>query len=183
MRGGGSRVRTMFIALVLVGSVSCSGNVSQLENRVAQLEAENAELQAENADLTARLASATSTTAAPPAVTITGTLTLKGNDHLANLASLGGCAGIGGYDDIREGVDVVVRGPSDEVVGASSLSSGKPFPAGSTGSSVLWCDFDFEVEVPPDLDFYTVAIGNRGDITYSRTDLEAMQWDLTLSLG
>ncbi len=44
------------------------------------------------------------------------------------------------------------------------------------------CSLAFEVEVEKS-DFYSVAVGHRGDTTYSRADLEAADWSVQLSLG
>lgn len=109
-------------------------------------------------------------TATPTAVvaTVSGTFSLfQTRESLRTPVPLSLCAGRGGYDDIQEGMEVVVS--SD----GTTLAVGR-FSAGVHGDVTLAyeeCQFTFEVAVPEGSDFYTVKLGRRGERTYTWDEL------------
>lgn len=136
------------------------------------------------------------TTAAPAAGhTIRGTFTVR-----AVPGSIVGktttCAGAHGYDDVRAGMPVTVRDGSDAIVGAGAVrnftsaemgskSIGDPF-AGVKAEMVRRpervCALRFSIEAS-DAAFYQIEAGNRGNVTYSRDELERRGWFVALGIG
>lgn len=43
--------------------------------------------------------------------------------------------------------------------------------------------FDFEIADVPDADFYTIEAASRGEVPFSREDLEQAGWVASMSLG
>lgn len=84
-----------------------------------------------------------------------------------------GCTGSGGYDDISEGTSVVLKTAAGSIVGMTKLEEG--YVSGGR------CVFSWLMtEVPEGQRFYTVEIGHRGTLNYSRADLNE---SLSSSLG
>ena len=116
-----------------------------------------------------------------PPRTLTGTMTvhsarfLNGDGDAGREGSL--CSGGPGYEDMAGGTAVVVKDARGTIVAVGALESGATFDFGLTG-----CRLAFSVGDLPTLDFYTVAIGHRGDITYSADQLDADGWRIALSL-
>ena len=115
-------------------------------------------------------------TAAPTvtAYRLVGSVTLR-TEYL-NIESERGCFGTGGYDDIARGLGVVVRDGTGVVLATGALRKGRIIASYS-------CAFEFVVEAVPDAAFYSIEVGHRGALTYSRADLEAAEWFVELSLG
>jgi hypothetical protein len=86
------------------------------------------------------------------------------------------CTGLGGYSDINAGTSVVVRDQSGKVLATGSLDAGKIV-------SLETCEFAFSVQSVPDADFYQVEVSRRGNMTYSKSDLDKRNWKVSLSLG
>lgn len=86
-----------------------------------------------------------------------------------------GCTGSGGYDDIREGAQVVVRDGGGRTLALGSLGGGEMIAA--------TCVFPFEIPGVPRSRFYSVEVSHRGEVNFSREDLVANQWVVQLSLG
>ena len=105
--------------------------------------------------------------------TITGSFVLTDDEVVWSTTS---CSGTGGYRDIREGADVVVKDGAGTIVGTGSLVDD---PAGSSTSR---CRYTFEVPVK-DADFYAVEVSRRGALTYSKTEIEAQGWTVEFTLG
>jgi hypothetical protein len=99
-------------------------------------------------------------------ITVTGTITVKEI-----------CSQIddGGYSDMRQGADVVIKNESGTTIAIGALGSGHDnIPPG-------WCDFDFTVtDVPTDATFYEVEVGHRGALRYTLAELKQ---PLGLELG
>lgn len=106
------------------------------------------------------------------------------------------CQGAGGYDDIRPGSQVVVRGDAGQIVATGSLQAGKlvkraimywPGDVPEDEATFFYPDWDCELRLRvaniPEADFYTVEVSHRGEATYSRAELEAENWRLELTLG
>lgn len=104
--------------------------------------------------------------------TLTGTLTLT-SDDLAG--SDDNCSGTGGFGDIQQGMDVVIRDETGAIIGTSRVGPGT--------RSGRHCEFGFEVVELPIAEFYTVEVGDRGDLTYSPEELSEMDWHIDLTLG
>lgn len=85
-----------------------------------------------------------------------------------------GCEGDGGYDDIREGAQVVVRSQG-KTIATTDLGSGRRVDGA--------CAFLFLVSELPDAEFYSVEVSHRGGLEYSRDQMEATDWEPTISLG
>ncbi len=116
--------------------------------------------------------------------TIVGTFTVSdtGDSTLGLAPSVGGsdsdCYGTGGYSDIRSGLSVTVKDGQGQILATSSLGPG----SGTISGIVGVCVFKFSIVVP-DTGFYSVEVGHRGSIDYSRTQLASKTWHVDLSLG
>jgi len=86
------------------------------------------------------------------------------------------CSGTGGYSDIAEGLGVTVKDDAGKIIGTSQLSGNVQESSGST------CSYTFAVHVP-DSDFYSIEVGHRGALTYSRDELEGRKWEVGFTLG
>lgn len=96
----------------------------------------------------------------PRTVTISGTVTLTDTDF----SFTAGCAGTGGYDDIRNGAPVVVTDAAGTTVALGELVGGK-----GVGNHVVGarnsCRWSFRIEgVPTGTDFYGVEVSHRGRV-------------------
>lgn len=106
--------------------------------------------------------------------TLTGTFVLTSDDVDWTPTS---CSGSGGYSDIQAGTDVVVRDGAGAILATAALVDD---PA---GSSAARCAYTFQVPDVPSADFYTIEVGRRGDLTYSRADLQERGWTVGFTLG
>lgn len=106
---------------------------------------------------------------------VVGSFELRGKDgeDFASLPS--GCIGRGGYSDIEPGAQIVIKDESGDIIATSRLER-------DPNSVVGGCTFIFIAEVP-DARFYTFTLGRRGDITYSRDEIERMGWAPALGIG
>lgn len=86
------------------------------------------------------------------------------------------CSGTGGYSDIREGANVVVKDGTGTIIGTAALVSD---PVRSSASR---CAYTFTVPVK-DAEFYAVEVGRRGALTYSKAEIEAQGWAVGFTLG
>ena len=86
------------------------------------------------------------------------------------------CTGTGGYDDLHVGTAVVVRDEAGKVLSTGNLDSGKI-------SSLETCTWAFRVTGLPDAKYYQVEVSHRGQVTYSRADLDSAHWKIDLRLG
>lgn len=83
-------------------------------------------------------------------------------------------SGTGGYDDISEGVSVVIYNADGKKVAAGALEAGR-----SEGDNGL-CVFDFKVpDVPSGDGPYGVEVGNRGQVTFKEDQADK----IVVSLG
>ena len=87
------------------------------------------------------------------------------------------CAGGGGYDDITAGMGLTLRDGEGKILGTARLGSGH------ASEDRKLCLFDFEFSDVPEVDFYSVESGRRGEQTYSLADMEASDWTLGLEIG
>ena len=109
----------------------------------------------------------------PEAVQILGTFLLK-QDALPNLGPVGRsptpaptCRGRGGYNDIAEGMEVVLS------ANGTTLDVGR-FSAGKVKSVTQFqeqCEFTFLLRVPEGHEFYNVKVGRRGERNYTFAEI------------
>lgn len=116
----------------------------------------------------------------PPSGTVhslTGTFTLvRGDGVSSNFGGNGSsCHGTGGYSDFQDGMTVVVKDQAGTIVATGATDTA----AVSAGNCVM----RFSIPSIPDATFYSVEIGHRGAVTYSRADMETRGWKLDLTLG
>lgn len=88
------------------------------------------------------------------------------------------CFGTRGYDDIRAGASVVVKNEEGKIIATGNLGQG--IDELGLGYS---CVFQITVDDVTDADFYSIAVSNRGELTYSRQELEGRDWEVSFSLG
>lgn len=114
----------------------------------------------------------------PKTYALTGTFTLFDSDENwdREYYQQFGCQGSGGYGDVAQGLDVIVRDGQGEIIANGDLGKGKPLTATS-------CEFPLKVTDIPESDFYEVSVGRRGSTVYRRSELENQAWYLELSLG
>lgn len=125
-------------------------------------------------------ASSTTTTAAR---TISGTMTLHGYDNLYGRNG-GPCEGLGGYDDMRPGTQVVVKDGAGAVLATGRLGQGKAGSLGAGPTAIAnWCEFSWSISNLPDSAFYEVEVSHRGGLTYSRAQLDSMGWTVAHELS
>ena len=107
---------------------------------------------------------------------IVGSFELFGKEA-DDFASLGpsGCTGIGGYSDIATGQQVIIRNQSGDIIATSQF---EPDPTASSKD----CRFVFVAEVP-DATFYSFEIGRRGELAYSKQEMEDNDWRVEFALG
>jgi hypothetical protein len=86
------------------------------------------------------------------------------------------CAGTGGYDDIFEASQVVVRDESGTVLATADLGIGLLLQPDT-------CSFITKVENIPPAAFYTVEISHRGELIYSAAEMEQKGWRVAVTLG
>lgn len=107
----------------------------------------------------------------PATVTMRGTVTMDryeepGSEFRSeNWHRIGelNCEGIGGYDDMAEGVTVAVFDAASKVIEVGRLNQGL-----RVGGQCMWA---FEVPGVPDLPFYQVEVSHRGRVPIQRTDI------------
>jgi hypothetical protein len=102
--------------------------------------------------------------------TITGTFSLYDSDVSSD------CSGSGGYDDIQPGAAVTVRNQTGETIATGNIGSGEYFES-------VGCEYDFSVEGVPDAAFYRIEVSHRGEVEFSRAEMESQDWKVQLSLG
>lgn len=88
------------------------------------------------------------------------------------------CTTSGGYSDIRYGTPAKISDGSGKILATGSLGWGHNDGHGN-------CEFSFTLPSVPDADFYTVSVGagNRGELSFSRTELAEHDWYVGLTLG
>jgi hypothetical protein len=92
-------------------------------------------------------------------------------NNLSGTLSADECGG--GYDIANANVEV--RDEADKIIGAGNTS-------GDTGSGV-GCMVEFAIADLPDADFYQITIGTHDGPTYTMAELDALNWNLELSLS
>jgi hypothetical protein len=108
---------------------------------------------------------------------IVGTFVLMNTENSASAIAVtsSDCRGGGGYSDIAPGTPVTVRDETGKLLASSSLGVG-------TGT-VTRCTFTFTLKGVPEVSFYSVEVGRRGQISNSLADMQANGWRFGLTLG
>lgn len=153
----------------------------------ADAQGDESDLRAQVADLQTRVAALEAQAGIPagtPETTGSGN-TLNGDFLLLSIPGTGNIYAVsdiqtgsfcGGYDDIDVGTDVVVRNEGGDIIAAGKLEYGHFTPERD-------CLFPFTIVNVPNADFYAIEVGNRGTLTYSFAELEAIGWEVHFSLG
>jgi hypothetical protein len=84
------------------------------------------------------------------------------------------CWGVGGYSDIREGLQVVVRDSSSRILATAALAF---------DSAEFTCSLKWQVQNVAKSDFYSIEIGRRGELIYSHAELESSRFRVISTLG
>lgn len=105
---------------------------------------------------------------------LSGTLVLADFDGWEETGATG-CTGTGGYSDISEGAAVTVKDQDGRIIATSSL--------GKSHATSTTCEFQFVITPLPRADFYSIEVSHRGEVTYSKADLQAQDWTVALTLG
>jgi hypothetical protein len=104
------------------------------------------------------------------------------------------------YDDLNPGATVTVRDANDEIIGTGRLDGGTfvktyvihtpgypamgDLPADPRGKfDAGYCRFKVEIDDLPDSPFYTVQFGEQPTQNFSRDELEAKSWKLSVTFG
>ena len=136
---------------------------------------------------------ASSTTTPPETHRIKGTLTLQGTldedfvdldadpfeeDSFEDRAYPEGhsCAGAGGYDDIKVGLQVTVKNETGTVIGTGTFGVGTITIDGP-------CEFHFAVPNVSKAAFYQIEAGRRGILRYSYGQMQGKNWQVAITLG
>lgn len=154
--------------MIATASGHTAAGQDDLETRVSELETTVAEL------------SGTPTAPIETAATITIYGTFAVGDIAGDSVTQDGdfCFTSGGFSDIGSGTDITVLDGSGIVIATSRLER----PVTLEGQT--WaCVFPFIIENVPAVDFYTIEVGRRGDLTYSAAELQAADYHLDLTLG
>jgi hypothetical protein len=126
------------------------------------------------------------TTTTQPTYSITGTFKLLGleDDQVGDsdfgtgtytVDDSGNCSGTGGYDDVQEGVQVAVADEAGTVIATGYLLTGE-----QTGDG---CLFRFKIDDIRPAKFYKIAVGRRGELSFSHAEMEAQNWFVEFTLG
>jgi hypothetical protein len=110
--------------------------------------------------------------------TITGRFILNSRSVDRN-ADLTRCEGTGGFSDIEQGTPVTLRDGDGNVTGTARLEVASREAFGNFPG----CVYAFIFEDVADADFYALEIADRGELAYSRAELEAADWNIRAELG
>lgn len=104
--------------------------------------------------------------------TIDGTFAVIDFDEYYSSDDGDSCQGEGGYGDINSSTQVVLSNGTGDIITRSNLGPGE------VQDSI--CTYSFELEVTEGEESYVLAVGDRGETTYSFDDLKS---GVELSLG
>jgi hypothetical protein len=111
----------------------------------------------------------------PASHVVSGVLTLHNGDDFVKPDP--GCQGTGGYSDIGPDTAITVRDGTGAIIATGRLDASPVDDAPARD-----CEITFSLTVP-DAPFYTFEVSHRGELTYSRAELEAVDWTLSFTLG
>jgi hypothetical protein len=134
--------------------------------------------------------------------TLNGTITLSGDWDSIEVSSPSGnvttigdsryeqvtgewCQGGGGYGDITEGAQVLVKDTSGTTVAFGTLEAGSltGVPEQPLSENGWECTLPFTVGNLPTLDAYSVETGTRGGLLYTYDEMVSSGWTIGLTLG
>jgi hypothetical protein len=119
----------------------------------------------------------TAATPIPATHDINGTVVLHNDGPVYQSATT--CRGDDGYDDIDSTtLQAVAKDDKGAIVGTAGMTSTRPVSAKNDE-----CYMGFTLKALPDAPFYSVEVGHRGAVTYSKAELEAAGWKIGLSIG
>ena len=84
-----------------------------------------------------------------------------------------GCAGRQGYEDIRNGTQVLVRNDSGRILAKGQLTGGRLREIRELQAT---CTFSFTIRSVPRSGFYVVEVAQRGELTFSHAEMQAAKW-------
>lgn len=101
-------------------------------------------------------------------ITVNGSISLKDDspNYYSPSISVSGssCSGSGGYSDIDQGTQVIVKNGKGDILTTTVLEQG-------TGG-IYQCSFPFSFDIKEGEDRYIVTVSHRGDMSYSFGDLK-----------
>ena len=108
---------------------------------------------------------------------ISGTLTLLNSDtNSPSVTSTGAvCQGAGPYGDIAAGNGVALKDADGKLLAITSLGVGSGSPTS--------CVFGFTLKDVPEVPFYSIEVGRRGQVGYTLADMKSNDWTLALRMG
>lgn len=115
-----------------------------------------------------------------PTITITGTFTLVADPKLDASQAGRPCSGSGGYSDFGSGMNVTIRDGSGTIIATTNTTDAEWVQLDQVGG--VWCRTSFETTADI-VDYYTIAIGRRGELSYSFDELKAANFEVALTLG
>ena len=103
--------------------------------------------------------------------------------HFSTNSTTNTCAGISGYDDLRDGAVVTIFNSTGAVIGTTTLF-GSVYNLVSTSSRKIICTFQWELKnVPNDDSGYSVEVTRRGKVFFTSDRLESNGYVLTTTIG
>ena len=85
------------------------------------------------------------------------------------------------FPDIQPGMEVIVQDDAGRVLGAGETVGGE-VGIGRYDEQRQACVWTFKIDDVGDADIYRIEVGERRSPAYSRADLEAMGWDVTIEV-
>ena len=122
----------------------------------------------------------------PLSHTLTGSIgTTAGTARLEELQEGARCEATGGYDDIAQGTQVVVKDDTGKIIGLGRLTYGTMLATGTTfiGLTEVRCSFNFSISDVPEVPIYSLEVADRGTQSYTLQDMKAGRWTVALLLG
>lgn len=103
------------------------------------------------------------------------------------LAVLGTCPAL----TVDKGDPVILRDGDNKTIGTGELGEGKDSNVlgkdakklGRDANAFANCVYKFHITDVPDAAFYSVEVGDKGKLTYSRAKLEKRDWKVALTLS
>lgn len=94
--------------------------------------------------------------------------------------AVNGCVGTGGYDDIAPGTQVTLADQDGGILAVSELGTGTGAYEGNSAA----CRWEVAMDdVPADATFYSLEVGDRGEITKSADEVTGGTLQFDVSLG
>lgn len=114
----------------------------------------------------------------PSVHAITVAIELSGGSNSVSRSSVSSeCHGLGGYADMDIGTQFSIKDAAGTLIGFGALTDSHYGPA------PFHCSLQGRAENVPDAPIYSVEVGRRGTINFTRAQLEANGWLAQLTLG